>query len=374
MEHSEIAYRRLLRQGIAACARLVKPEDVVRHLGAVQAQDYHQAIWAIASRTRGAALANVERAIEERRIVLSWPIRGTIHAVAPEELRSLLKLSASRMLSQDKRRMEQLELTEEIVERCGRLTWNELRGGGRMTREALMRLYEANGIRTDGQRGYHVIWRLAQSGRICLGPREGKQQTIVLADEWLPADSGEWDKYEALAGLAERYYAGHGPATARDLARWAGITLTEAREATEAAANGLTRIQAGDQELWESMERSEGVNASSLEGLEASVHLLAGFDEYLLGYEDRSAVLPEVVAPYVVPGNNGIFMPMVVVGGQIAGVWKRAIKTKRIDFDFRLSVPYAQWEEALTKEAERYCAFHGMPMGTTSFRLLEDLT
>ncbi|CAM3893021.1 winged helix DNA-binding domain-containing protein [Cohnella lubricantis] len=377
MREMNIPCRRLLNQRIAR-DRFAKPEDVVRHLGAMQAQDYHQAVWAIASRTRGATLADVERAIEERRIVLSWPLRGTIHAVPPEELRTLLKLSASRKLSQQKRRLEQLGLTEEIVDRCGRLIEDELRGGGRMTREALMQLYEANGIRTEKERGYQIIWRLAQSGRICMGPREGKRQTFVLADEWLPADpGGVWDRGEELARLALRYYAGHGPASVRDLAWWAGLTLADAREATEAAAHGLTRLQAGDQELWEAADRSvdagtSSVRPSSGRGLKASVHLLAGFDEYLLGYEDRSAVLPDAVAPSVAPGNNGMFMPMVVIGGRIAGVWKRTIKTKRFDVEFRLSVPSAQWEEALNREAERYGAFIGLPLGDAAFRPLEE--
>lgn len=367
MESSIIAYRRLQRQRIAAEARLGTPDEVVRQMGAMQAQDYHQAVWAIGSRTRGATLADVERAIEERRIVFSWPMRGTIHAVPPEELRSLLQLSASRRLGQDKRRMEQLELTEEIVERCGRLMEDELKGGGRITRDSLMRLFEANGIRTDGQRGYHVIWRLAQTGLICLGPREGKQQTFVLGADWLPPGAGELGRSEALARLAARFVGGHGPTTAHDLAWWAGLTLTEAREAMEAAEGLLTPSQAGDQVYWDAEGRQGEDAASAGRELGSSVFLLAGFDEYLLGYRDRSAVLPDAVAPYVMPGNNGIFMPMIAIGGQIAGIWKRTLKAKRIDVEFRMAVPHAEWEEALVGEALRYCAFMGLPLGSTAF-------
>jgi hypothetical protein len=372
MEESMIACRRLLRQRIAPNARLSRPEEVVRHLGAVQAQDYHQAMWAIGSRTRGATLVDVERAIEERRIVLTWPIRGTIHAVPPEELRLLLGLSASRRLAQDKRRMEQLELTEAIVDRCGHLMEDALRGGGRISRDALMQLFEANGIRTDGQRGYHLIWRLAQAGRICLGPKEGKQQTFVLAEEWLPAATGELDKTGALARLAIRFFAGHGPATVQDLAWWAGLTLTEAREAVEAAAGELTLLRGGNAEYWEAgglPEESGGVGQGELG---SSVFLLAGFDELLLGYRDREAVLPNDVAPFVTPGNNGIFMPTIAIGGRIAGIWKRTLKPKRIDFEFRLAALSKEWEEPILREASRYCAFIGRPLGSAEFRPLAE--
>ncbi|MBB6732890.1 AlkZ family DNA glycosylase [Cohnella sp. CBP 2801] len=365
-----IAYRRLNHQRIAPAARLEEPEEVVRHLGAVQAQDYHQAMWAIGSRTQGATLADVERAIEEGRIVLSWPMRGTIHAVPSEELRLLLKLSASRRLTQDKRRMEQLELTDAIVERCGLLMENALRGGGRITRDALMQLFEAEGVRTDGQRGYHIIWRLAQSGRICLGPKDGKRQTFVLAEEWLPADAGEWDRSEALGRLAVRFFAGHGPATVQDLAWWAGLTLTEAREAAEAAAGELTLLRVGDREYWEAGGLPGESGTAEEEDSGSSVFLLAGFDEMLLGYRDREAVLPDEVAPYVAPGNNGIFMPTVAIGGRIAGIWKRTVKPKRIDVEFKLSVPQAEWEELLVREARRYCDFMGLPLGEATFRAL----
>lgn len=371
MEELALSNRRLLRQRIAAAARLEKPEEVVRHLGAMQAQDYHQAVWAIGSRTFGATLADVERAIEERRIVLSWPIRGTIHAVPSEELRTLLKLFAPRRLSQDKRRMEQLELTEAIVERCGRLAADELHGGGRITRDALMQLLERNGIRTDSQRGYHIIWRLAQSGQLCIGPRDGKQQTFVLAGEWLPANAEELSRDEALARTAVRYFEGHGPATAHDFAWWTGLSLTEARESLELASGNLTKRQVGGLDYWEAEDRSGTPMAVADHKDESSVYLLAGFDEYLLGYKDRSAMLPDALASYVVPGNNGIFMPMVVIGGRIVGIWKRTLKSKKIDFAFRLSVPSAEWEEALTREAQRYCGFIGLPLGSTVFRPLE---
>lgn len=372
MTENVIPLRRLLRQRIAEEARFDKPEDVVRHLGAVQAQDYHQAVWAIASRTKDAKLADVERAIEERRIVLSWPMRGTIHAVPPEELRSMLRLLAPRRLAQDKRRMEQLELSEAILENCSRLVQDELGGGKRIARDGLMRLFEEAGIGTAGQRGYHLIWRLAQAGVLCIGPREGKQQTFVLADEWLPSEASEPAKKEALARLAIRYFEGHGPATDRDFAWWTGLALTEARQAVEAVRDRLIPNKQGSRQFWEAAEPASAGRIAAEEELDHSVYLLAGFDEYLLGYADRSDVLPEAVFPYIVPGNNGVFMPIVVIAGRIAGLWKRKPKARSIDFEFRLTVPTEPYRDRLIREAERYCAFHGLALGQAEFRSLEE--
>jgi hypothetical protein len=192
----------------------------------------------------------------------------------------------------------------------------------------------------------------------------------VLAEEWLPAEAGAGDKNAALARLAIRFFAGHGPAAVQDLAWWAGLTLSEAREAVEAAAADLTPLRIGDREYWEAGELPGAGEEAEEKDAGSSVRLLAGFDEMLLGYRDRDAVLPAEVAPYVTPGNNGIFMPTIAIGGRIAGIWKRTIKPKRIDMEFRLAAPSSEREEPLLREARRYCGFMGLPLGEAAFRRL----
>ncbi|MGF1471471.1 MAG: winged helix DNA-binding domain-containing protein, partial [Rubrobacteraceae bacterium] len=237
MGNTDVARRRLFNQGIEG-EKFETPEEVVRWLGAVQAQDYLQALWAIGLRLRSGTVADVEQAIADGKIVRTWPMRGTIHFVPPEDVRWMLELSASRVLARDGRRLEQLGLSREVMERCKDLFRAGLEGGRLLRRPDMMRVLDDAGISTEGQRGYHILWYLAQSGVICMGPMRDKQQTFGLLDDWAP-DSRELSREESLAELTRRYFAGHGPATVHDFARWAGLTIAETRSGIEAATPEL---------------------------------------------------------------------------------------------------------------------------------------
>jgi hypothetical protein len=364
MKELSIPYRRLFNQHITD-RKLDRLELVVKHLGAMQAQDYHQALWAVGVRMNSVTVADIEQSIEERKILLTWPMRGTIHFVPPEDVRWMLKLSAIRTLAQDNRRLDQLELNQKIIDRCKNIFIDALQGNKRISRPNLMKLLEEDGISTNNQRGYHLLWYIAQSGIICLGPREGKQQTFVLLDEWVPATK-ELSRNEALALLAERYFTGHGPATVQDLSWWAGITLTDARQGVEAAGSRLVSEKINGQDYWVAENFQAG---SPDEG--PTVYLLPGFDEYLLGYKDRSLVLKVEHAPHIVPGNNGVFKPTIIIDGQVAGTWKRTIKKQGIDIEFYVFAPLVNREESIIEAAERYCSFMGQPLASTSFHLMK---
>ncbi|MCQ6559854.1 winged helix DNA-binding domain-containing protein [Paenibacillus mendelii] len=362
-EHNpNIPYQRLLNLRING-GRLDSPEQVVTQLGAMQAQDYHQALWAIGLRMQAATVTDIEQAIADRKIVLTWSMRGTIHFVPPADMRWMLKISASRLLKQDNRRLEQLELNQEIIERARQISYDAMQGGRRISRPVLMQLLEDEGI--SRQRGYHLLWYLGQSGHICLGPRDGKQQTFVLLDEWVP-QANELSMDESLAVLAERYFTSHGPATVHDFAWWAGITLTDARRGVEAVQFRLVSKKVNDQVYWEGgQSRAGSVDA------ESTVYLLPGFDEHLLGYKDRSAVLRAEYASKIVPGNNGVFMPTILIDGQVAGLWKRTMKKKGIDMEFNLFAPHEDQADRILETARRYCTFMELPMAETSFQVVE---
>ncbi|MEC0240145.1 winged helix DNA-binding domain-containing protein [Paenibacillus dokdonensis] len=361
MNRSEIGYRRLRNQRIAG-DRCEKPGDVVRHLGAMQAQDYHQVLWAIGSRMQHASISDIERSIADREIVLTWAMRGTIHAVPPESVRSMLQLLTPRILAGDKRRLEQLELTTEIIEQSTELVFRALHGNQRISRPDAMQLLEEAGICTTGQRGYHLLWHMAQTGLICLGPREGKQQTFVLLDEWVPP-ARDASREEVLLLLTERYYAGHGPATVQDFAWWTGLTLSDARLGLQLAKRQLESAMIDDRELW---------YHSSAEGIDVrpSVYLLPGFDEYLLGYKDRSDVLLKEHAKYIIPGGNGVFMPNIVIDGQIAGVWKRKVKTKGVNLLLELFAAHDDRMDELIAAASRYGEFMGLPLLSVDIQVI----
>lgn len=358
----DVARQRLLSQRIEG-EQWKTPEEVVKWMGAMQAQDYLQSVWAIGSRMQVATLKAVEQAIADGKILRTWPMRGTIHFVPAEDAKWMLKLTASRMLASDKRRQQQLELDEHIIGRAGELLYAALQGGKRLTRPNVIKLLEEASIRTEGQRGYHILWYLAQIGLICLGPLEGRQQTFVLLDEWVPS-LRELSCEEGLALLARRYFASHGPATIQDFAWWTGLTITEVRAGFEAIKSAFAAEKIQGREYFLANDAlSRNADCPS------SLHLLPGFDEYLLGYKDRNAVLAVEHAQKIVPGNNGVFRPIVVVAGQIVGTWQRTVKKSACDLFIQPFIQLDNLEEEASGAINRYCAFLGLPLSSTGMQI-----
>jgi hypothetical protein len=195
-----------------------------------------------------------------------------------------------------------------------------------------------------------------------MGPMQDKQQTFVLLDEWAP-HARELSREEALAELARRYFASHGPATIHDFAWWAGLTVTDARAGLEAAKLGLVSETIDGKAYWLSAGAPEQAAVDT-----SCVHLLPGFDEYLLGYKDRGAVLAAEHAPKIIPGNNGVFQPTIVVAGQVAGTWKRTLKKKSIDLTL---IPFTRMddlEERVSEAAECYGDFLGLPVSAITIK------
>jgi hypothetical protein len=355
---TDIICRRLVNQGIEG-VKLEKPEEVVKWLGAIQAQDYLQSLWAIGLRLKSATVANIEQAISDGKIVRTWPMRGTLHFVPPEDAKWMLKLSASRMLAKDGRRLKQLGLNEEIMEHCKELFYDALKGNKRLSRPDMMRLVEKAGISTENQRGYHILWYVAQSGLICLGPMHDKQQTFVLLDEWAP-NSRNLSREESLTELARRYFASHGPATIHDFAWWAGLTVTEARAGLEAAKPELSSETIDGKEYWMKSDAPGHIAYDK-----SRVDLLPGFDEYLISYKDRGTVIAEEHAPKVVPGRNGVFRPVIVVGGRVVGTWKRRLKKNSMDITLSPFTHLGDAQQRAIEAARSYSNFVGLPLAST---------
>lgn len=348
--------QRLVSQGVLA-ARGGEPVDVVRRMGAMQAQDYGQSLWAIGSRVPGSTVQDVVAAIEGAQILRTWALRGTIHFVPASDARWMLDVSAGRSIAAHATRLAQLDLDDRVLRRCRELLQRELSGGRRLIRPRVMALFEDAGIATGQQRGYTILWHAAQSGLICLGPMEGKQQTLVLLDEWIPKPTPS-PVDGAVTELARRYFQSHGPATAQDFAWWASVTVTDARRAVAAA-------QIGSHEINGAQYFSSAPTAARRRSIGA--RLLAGFDEFLLGYQDRSAVLTTGHAPLVVPGGNGVFKPTMVLDGVVTGAWKRVLKPKSMTIVLSPFTDRAGDIGNYQDEAERYAAFTGLSLGALSW-------
>jgi winged helix DNA-binding protein len=324
-----------LRSHLLAGNALKTPHAVVSHMTAMQAQDYLASLWAIGLRMKSATEEIVERAIAERKIVRCWPMRGTLHFVAAEDLHWMLELLAPRVLARHRKRLENdFELDVKTLRRARTLVERALQGGRSLTRDELYALLEKAKIATTNSRGLHILFSLAHERVVCFGARRGKQPTIVLLDEWVsppPPKSRE----DALIELAQRYVKSHGPATSADFAWWSGLTPKEASEAFEAAE----------------LDQRESARRSS-----PGVHLLPAFDEYTVAYRDRSSI---VDAAFVKRINNGggILSPVVVVNGCVVATWKRTLRNSDVGIDV---APFAELDvSTLQREADRYAKFVG---------------
>lgn len=299
--------------------------DAVRRLAAVQAQDFTAAKWVVGSRVPGSVAADVDAALESREIVRSWPLRGTLHLLPSEHLRAILAITGPREVQRSALRRRQLELDDETFRRARAIVEGQLAGGRSLSRDELQTVWQASGIATAGQRGYHLIWRLAVEGVLCWGPIEVRGQRLVLLDEWIPPGRGRFDRDETLATLFLAYVTGHGPATVRDFAWWSGLTLGDARTAHAAAGDMVTAF---DDTRLVAADAGWAADPASPAPRPRGGLALAAFDEYFLGYVDRDAVCDPAHAERVVPGRNGVFQPILVSAGRVVGTWKRGPRRK----------------------------------------------
>lgn len=326
------------------------PADLVRWLGGVQAQDYPASLWAIGLRLPGVTQVDVEAVVNAGQIVRTWPMRGTLHFVPAEDVRWMLGLLAPRLMAGNAARFRALGLTATELDSAGRILADALVGGRRLTRPAAYGALREGGVDPAGQRGIHFLAELSQRGLLCCGPRDGKQPTFVLLEDWVPA-SKEPTNQEALATLGRRYFESHGPARAQDFAWWSGLRAADARRAVDAARPALREV--GDGRL------SGLVSASPPRSRRnpPAAELLPPWDEYLVAYRDRSLGTREV------RGGTGLALigkPVVLIDGQIRGTWRRAISGETVRVNLELWSPLAAAERrAVLDAAERFGRFLG---------------
>jgi hypothetical protein len=348
----DLALLRLVAQRIAG-QPFESAVDAVGWLTALQAQDYRGAITSIALRTNERTRTAVEAALNSGAVVRSWPMRGTLHFVLAEDLRWMLALTAERLITGAAARRANLELDMATIERAGDLASAALEGGKRLRREELLAIWNEAGLLTIGQRGYHLIWHLAQAGILCFGATNGNEQEIVLLDEWAP-NPRRLEREEALGEWALRYFRSHGPATAKDFAWWTKLTMKDVKTGLALARAQLDSMVVDGVEYFMDPRTRELLDCyrQSAEGL----FLLPGFDEFILGYQDRSAALPAEFAGRIVPGNNGMFLPTVVLCGQVEGTWKRVRRGAKQTL---LTAPFTAFEPEI--EATLPALFAALP-------------
>lgn len=316
----EVALLRLVAQRVAG-PRLPGPAAAVEHLLAVQAQDLPGAMTSIALRTADPSRAAVVAAFDDGAIVRSWPMRGTLHAVPAVDLGWMVALMSERPRAAAARRRQQLGLDDEVLRRAEELALSALRADGvrGLSRAELLAVWGAEGLPTDAGRGYHLLAHLAQTGVLCLGPFRDDEQLFVPLAEWVP-EPRRPEREAALAELALRYFRGHGPATVKDLMRWASLPARDVRAGLALVADRLDTLDVDGVTHHLDPDLPDLLAAHRDEA--RAVHLLPGFDEVVLGYADRSATVPDHHADRIVPGGNGVFRPVVVVDGVAVATWR----------------------------------------------------
>ena len=358
---SDITRRRLVSQALTGA--LTDPALVVDRMLAVQAQDLRWAKWAVAVRSPGTTSADIDALIDSGRIVRSWPMRGTLHLVPGPDLAWLLGLTTPRLWAGAATRRRDLGLDEATIERSRTVAEEALSGGRELTRADFLALLERNGIGTDGQRGYHLIWHLAQSGTLCWGRQLDAQQMLVLLSEWVPRPR-QLERDQALGEFLLRYLAGHGPAPLTDFAWWSQLTMADARTALAVVEGQLDALDVdGVRHLLPQRSDLGPLGRAAPGRGPHAVLALPGFDEYLLGYRDRSFAIEPENLTRVVPGKNGIFLPVLVRGGRIFGTWRRDWQPRAITVQ---PTPFGPQSPATALNTERalneYARFLGRPV------------
>lgn len=327
--------------------------QVVRWFAALQGQDMASVVWSLGVRT-GLDRDAVTEAFETAQVVRTWPMRGTLHVVPGADARWMVHHLGRRSLAGAAARRAALGLDGEAVTRATDALVRALDGTDLLTRRAALAAMDEAGVATSGQRGYHLLWHAASLGLICLGPPSGREQTVALLDSWAPPGP-QPDRDEALRTVAHRFVRSHGPVTVHDLARWADLTVTDARTAI-ASVEGLEQAEHDGRALW--------LTAAALGAAHDEVPVpdraLPGFDEFVLGYRDRTAQLPGRDEARVVPGGNGVFANTLVVAGTVQGTWRRRELSRVVAitaFPFRRLRASAR--RSLTRELERYAAHVG---------------
>jgi hypothetical protein len=343
---------RLAAQGIVRPAGDAAPDDpteVVRGMLAMQAQDYAGGLWAIGLRTASGTRRSIESVHETGAFVRSWPMRGTLHFVAADDLPWMLSLTGERMVRSAEGRRRQLELDHAQFDRAERIARERMAGGATISRPELFAAWQREGLPTTGQRGVHLLGQLAQTAVIVLVG----QQEWALLEHRVPRPRLP-ERADALREFALRYFLSHGPATERDFAWWSSLTLTDARTGIAAAREQLDELEVDDTRYY---------LRPGLEPAARAVRLLPGFDEYLLGYADRSAPLSGADSAVIVPGGNGMFLSTVVVNGEVVASWRRTPRAKKVHLELEplRDIP-ASAKSGLAAAAKRYGAFLEQPV------------
>ncbi len=353
MNNSEIAHRRLRNQGLSKI-RFTDPNDVVTQLGAVQSQDYAGAKWALGQRMTSARDATLDQAYNEGKILRTHVMRPTWHFVTPADIRWILQLTAPRVHAANAYMYRTLELDRAILRKSYAVLEKALQGNKNLTRAELASIFDKAGIAADGLRLGYFMMSAELDGVICSGARRGKQFTYALLEERVPAVKSV-GREAALAELVKRYFATRGPASLQDFTWWSGLTMADARHGIEMVKSQFVNETVNGQTYWFAETKLPAKGKSPV------AYLLPNYDEYFIGFKDRSAIGELATRAGIKGDDPSLFAHIVILDGQIVGGWKRTITKDAVAIRLNLITKLTKAEQrAVAEAADRYAAFLGM--------------
>jgi Winged helix DNA-binding domain len=253
---------------------------------------------------------DVDRALDERELVVTWLNRGTLHLVDREDYAWLQTVMTPPLFKPNSRRLTEEGVTPSEADRAVKVIERSLAEQGPLTRRQLGERIAPTGVRTEGQALLHCLMLACLRGHAVRGPMAGAEQAYALTRDWL-GPSGHVDRARALAELARRYLVSHAPASDRDLAKWTGLPLRDARTGLSSIAAELDTRPDGLLELKASPSKALPLPPP---------RMLGQYEPVLLGWTSRADILGE---HHEIVTTNGLFRPFALVAGKAAGIWSR---------------------------------------------------
>lgn len=356
MNQADIIKHRLINQQIAG-TKFTKPTEIVNWLGAMQAQEYAMAKWAIGLRLNGLNDTDIEKEFNEGNILRTHVLRPTWHFILPADIGWMIRLSAPRIKAMSASIFLKMGLDSKVIKRSNDVLARTLEGGKQLDRAILKEALQKKKIATDEFRFGYLLISAELDGIICSGPRKGKQFTYALMAERVdPTIVRNFTGDEALAELARRYFTSRGPATVQDFVWWSGLTVRDAKKGvvllpdsfTKKAINGQQYIYTGE------------IPATTTISKSRSSFLMPDYDEYGIAYRDRSAIFSKEEMKLPQRGGNPVFNRMIIIEGRIAGSWRRTINNSSMKIETVPFQPLSEPKKKLLNAAvKRFSAFVG---------------
>jgi hypothetical protein len=352
----DIARQRLTNQHLLA-TKFTLPDEVVASLGAVQAQDYSGAKWAVGQRMRDASDATIDDALADGSIIRTHVLRPTWHFVTPADIRWMLALTAPRVNAAMAYYDRLLELTPDVYRRSNSALAKALRDGQQLTRPELNRVLQGARVGPTGaQRMGHLMMRAELDAIVCSGARRGKQFTYALLDDRVPPAPAR-ARDESLLVLTKRDFGKRGPATPQDFAGWSGLTVADAKRGIQMAGSWLAKRTVEGRDYWLS------ANSRASRRSRPTAHLLPNYDEYFIGFKDRGAAGQRLRAFDTKTVTAALWAHVVAVDGQMVGGWTRTLEKGAVVVNVKPLARLSQADKRLiAAAAKEYGAFLQLPV------------